>query len=103
MEHKLSEGAHPSAHSSCSNSGNNSPTHPKNVNQEPKARNIIIALPPLNEQPPNSSRMNLCTTHDFSDPTHQSVHSIIPNKPITKKQSPKISTSNSITLNTLKT
>ena len=36
MEHKLSEGAHPSAHSSCSNSGNNSPTHPKNVNQEPK-------------------------------------------------------------------
>ncbi|KAG4950543.1 hypothetical protein JHK82_043899 [Glycine max] len=36
MEHKLSEAAHPSAHSSSANSGNNSPTHPKNVNQEAK-------------------------------------------------------------------
>jgi len=33
MRHNMSEEAHPSVHSSCAKSGNNSPTHPNSVNQ----------------------------------------------------------------------
>jgi len=36
MSHDVSEEAHRSVHSSCANSGNNSPTHPNNVNQAEK-------------------------------------------------------------------
>ncbi|ESW21126.1 hypothetical protein PHAVU_005G043800 [Phaseolus vulgaris] len=36
MSYNVSEEAHPSAHSSCANSGKNSPTHPNNVNQTEK-------------------------------------------------------------------